>query len=359
VISPIEENAVGTDEALIPEEPSALRYVFFGADGLRAGWGLLLYIAILFACAQVTHYVQTAIRHHNSEAAAGSANAPVDTSKLMAPRATIVGEGLVFLVVMFATFILSRVERRSFGTYGLGGRRRVVQFAAGLFWGVVCLSLLVGSLRWMGFLQFDGRVLSVGAVLRYGTLWAIGALFIALVEENILRGYAQFTLARGLAGICGAIFPKTRHRHALGFWTAALVLSFVFGFGHGSNPGESPIGLLAAGLAGLVFCFSLFRTGSLWWAIGIHASWDWAQSFLYGVPDSGLMAEGHFFATHPVGKPIFSGGLTGPEGSIFAILMLAVIAGIIAVTLRQSYLPGEGLSYPDGVGVASDERTRG
>jgi hypothetical protein len=74
---------------------------------------------------------------------------------------------------------------------------------------------------------------------------------------------------------------------------------------------------VAAGLAGLVFCFALYRTGSLWWAIGIHAAWDWSQSFLYGVADSGLMAEGHLFATHPVGKPILSGGLTGPEGSVF------------------------------------------
>jgi hypothetical protein len=92
--------------------------------------------------------------------------------------------------------------------------------------------------------------------------------------------------------------------------------------------------LLGAGLVGLVFCFSLYRTGSLWWAIGIHAAWDWSQSFLYGVADSGLMAQGHLFATHPIGKPILSGGLTGPEGSIFAILMLAVITGIIFVTLR-------------------------
>jgi membrane protease YdiL (CAAX protease family) len=210
----------------------------------------------------------------------------------------------------------------------------------------------------MGYLQFDGRLLGAVDALRYGSLWAIGALCIALLEENMLRGYAQFTLARGLAGIYGAIFPTTRHRHALGFWTAALVLSFIFGFGHGSNPGESPIGLWSAGLAGLTFCFALFRTGSLWWAIGIHAAWDWAQSFLYGVPDSGLMAEGHFFATHPVGKPIFSGGLTGPEGSIFAIVMLAVIAAIIAVTLRQSRRPGEGLSCPDGMLVSNEKFSR-
>jgi len=40
------------------------------------------------------------------------------------------------------------------------------------------------------------------------------------------------------------------------------------------------IGLVAGGLVGLLFSYSLWRSGSLWWAIGAHASWDWAQSFL-------------------------------------------------------------------------------
>src|SRR5208283_2480032 len=98
-----------------------------------------------------------------------------------------------------------------------------------------------------------------------------------------------------------------------------------------------PIGELAAGLAGLVFCFSLWRTGSLWWAIGFHASWDWAQSFLYGVPDSGMMVPHHFLATHPVGKPILSGGATGPEGSIFIVAILALVALIIFLTLPRTH----------------------
>ena len=204
---------------------------------------------------------------------------------------------------------MSRIERRPFGVFGLGGTHRLPQFFAGLFWGVVCLSLLVGLLRLLGFLQFDALLLGGGAAVRYGVLWAIGFLLVALLEETLLRGYAQYTLARGFAGIYGAIFKKTRHRHALGFWTAALILSFVFGIGHTINPGESPIGLLGAGLVGLVFCFALYRTGSLWWAIGIHAAWDWSQSFLYGVADSGLMAEGHLLChasrrqTNPQRRP--------------------------------------------------------
>jgi len=75
----------------------------------------------------------------------------------------------------------------------------------------------------------------------------------------------------------------------LGFWTSAVIFSIRFGLGHGKNPGESPIGLFSSGLTAMVFCLSLWRTSSLWWAIGFHTSWNWGQSFLYGVADSGTM----------------------------------------------------------------------
>jgi hypothetical protein len=186
-----------------------------------------------------------------------------------------------------------------------------------------------------GLLVIDRRLLFGSDVLRYGAIWLVGFLVVGLLEEYLTRGYVQYTLTRGLTGIYKWAF-KTRHSAALGFWTAALIFSVLFGLGHGKNPGESPIGLLAAGLAGIVFCFSLWRTGSLWWAVGFHTSWDWAQSFLYGVADSGLMVQHRLLSTHPVGKPILSGGATGPEGSIFILPILALVSLIIVFTLPRA-----------------------
>jgi uncharacterized protein len=181
----------------------------------------------------------------------------------------------------------------------------------------------------MGLLAVDTRLLFGSAALRYAAIWLLGFLLVGLLEEYLTRGYVLFTLTRGIAGIYLWLF-ETRHSKALGFWTAALILSILFGLGHGSNSGESPIGLLSAGLASLVFCLSLWRTGSLWWAIGFHASWDWAQSFLYGVGDSGIMVQHHLLATHPVGKPLMSGGTTGPEGSILVLPILALVSLIMS-----------------------------
>jgi hypothetical protein len=255
----------------------------------------------------------------------------------LAPSLGFFVEFVPFLATLLVTWIMSRIEKRRNAVFGLGGRRKLPNFFAGLAWGVICLSLLVLTLWRTGLLVIDGRLLFGSEALRYGAIWLVIFLLVGLLEEYLTRGYVLFTLTRGLAGFYSWLF-KTRHSKAFGFWTAAVALSLLFGLGHGNNPGESPIGLLSAGLASLVFCFSLWRTGSLWWAIGFHASWDWAQSFLYGVADSGLMVQHHFLATHPLGRPLMSGGSTGPEGSVFVLPVLAVVSLIIILTLpRSSY----------------------
>ncbi len=49
------------------------------------------------------------------------------------------------------------------------------------------------------------------------------------------------------------------------------------------------------------------------------------------------MVQHHLLATHPVGRPILSGGTTGPEGSIFIVAILALVALIIRFTLPRSH----------------------
>jgi membrane protease YdiL (CAAX protease family) len=314
-----------------PTQPPALRNIFIGKDGLRAGWSLVIFIALmavmLFCANRIAHKI-----HPPAPKTANSAVAITATQGL-------IGEAVPFLLILLATWIMSKIERRPNSVYGLGGSRKLPHFLAGLAWGVTCLSLLVLTLWKTGLLVIDSRLIFGSNILRWGAIWLVGFLLVGLTEEYLTRGYMQYTLTRGLAGIYEWIF-KTRHSAALGFWTSALIFSILFGLGHSNNPGESPIGLLSAGLAGIVFCLSLWRTGSLWWAIGFHTSWDWAQSFLYGVADSGIMVQHHLLATHPVGKPILSGGATGPEGSIFIIAILALVSIIILFTLpraRQGY----------------------
>jgi hypothetical protein len=238
-------------------------------------------------------------------------------------------------VTFLVTWIMSKIERRPISVYGLGGQSKLPRFLAGAFWGVLFLSLLVLLLVKTGLLIIDRRLLFGGDVFRYALAWIPGFIAIALFEEYFFRGYLQYTLSRGFAGLYRSVFKTTGDSRASGFWTAAVLVSFGFGFVHGSNPGESPIGLICAGLASLVFCLSLWRTGSLWWAVGLHTAWDWAQSFLYGVADSGASFRYHLLSTHPVGSPLLSGGATGPEGSICVLPILFLLVLVIVFTLPR------------------------
>jgi membrane protease YdiL (CAAX protease family) len=88
------------------------------------------------------------------------------------------------------------------------------------------------------------------------------------------------------------------------------------------------MGLLMAGFFGLLAAFSLRRTGSIWFAIGMHTAWDWGQSFFYGVPNSGIVATGHLMNSSLNGPNWLTGGSVGPEGSIlvFPLLLLSAVA---------------------------------
>jgi uncharacterized protein len=314
------------DEAA-PATPSTLHRIFMGPDGLRAGWGLLIFIGLFAAIAYSLHFIVHKL--HLSVPDASTANSAIS------PLVAFFAEALNFSIVLLITWVMSKIERRPISVYGFEDKRRFAHFFAGLIWGIVCLSLLVLTLWKAGLLIFDGRALFAADIFRYGAAWLLVFLLVGLFEENLNRGYVQYRLTRGLTGLYQRIF-ETRHSAALGFWTSAIIFSILFGLGHTNNPGESPLGLLSAGLGGMVFCLSLWRTGSLWWAIGFHTSWDWAQSFVYGVPDSGLLAQHHLLATHAVGKPILSGGTTGPEGSIFIVGVLALVALIIFFTLPHT-----------------------
>jgi hypothetical protein len=211
----------------------------------------------------------------------------------------------------------------------------------GALLGLIFQSVLVVILWSTHHLVFAGVLLRPLSAVRYGLTWAVVFLGVSFFEELLFRGYAQFGLTRCLADLVRHFYPDIRHAEAIGFWSAAVITSFAFGLVHGFNPGESPIGMLCAGGAGLMFAFSLWRTGSLWWAIGLHAAWDWAQSFLFGVADSGSISTHRLLSTHPVGSAWASGGATGPEGSIFVLPVMAAIVLIAALTLprtRTSFL---------------------
>jgi len=179
-------------------------------------------------------------------------------------------------------------------------------FWLGLAWGIATLTVLMLLMRAAGVFSFGNLALHGARIFKFAAFWGAYFLLVGFFEEFTFRGYTQFTLARGM-----------------GFWPTALLLSFIFGAVHLNNPGEAWVGALCAGFIGLFLCFTLRRTGSLWFAVGMHASWDWGESYLYSVPDSGGMATGHLLNSGFHGARWLTGGSVGPEGSVLVFVVIA------------------------------------
>ncbi|HEY2038942.1 MAG TPA: CPBP family intramembrane glutamic endopeptidase [Edaphobacter sp.] len=308
-------------ETVTPPPPSEPSRIFFGPHGLRAGWSLLIAVALFFAFFFAISYVLHAthmVAPHSMEHTPG-------------PLPVFVSEFAAFLAVALVTWIMAKIERRPISVYGLGGDHKLSRLLIGTVFGLIAISLLVFILVQSNLLIVDRRLLFGSAILHYLVVWIPAFLAIGFFEEYLFRGYLQYTLARGLSGLARYL-PESMDPRAVGFWLAAFIVSFGFGAVHGSNPGESPAGLICAGVASLIFCFSLWRTGSLWWAVGMHAAWDYGQSVLFGVADSGTFFDHRLLQTHPVGTPLLSGGATGPEGSIFVLIPLLLLVTVIHFT---------------------------
>ena len=286
-----------------------------GSDGLRRGWSVFLYFVI--AAAITAALFGTVYRLGHFPAA-----------DLSALRTRLVPDIRVALILaeccglLAATVVMARFERRSWLDYGLRGRRAVVLFMQGAFWGALLMCALVGVLALAGAMTIAAPRNAAAAVIESGLLWA--ALFVpaALVEELMFRGYPFFRLARAGSPI-----------------RAAVVMSLAFAAAHLGNREETVIGLLQVVSVGLVFCLAVWRTGSLWWALGAHAAWNWTQTFVFGCANSGLVATGNWLTSTPSGPAWLSGGVTGPEGSILSLPALALLAWIAVRTLPLSSKP--------------------
>jgi len=278
-------------------QPSYVRTVFLGPDGLRAGWGLAFYVAMFYP-------LQFVVSRW-----AGSLQ--LGASGLW----SLMLEELGVLVAAFTpALVLARIEKRSWGVYGLPRQQTFGRlFWVGTAWGFAGITLLLGVMH--GLRLFDMGHLAIHGVriLKFAVFWAAFFLLVGFFEEFLLRGYSQFTLTR-----------------AIGFWPSAVVLSCMFGLIHLQNAGEQWPGLLAAALIGFFFCLTLRRTGTLWFAVGFHAAWDWGETFFYSVPDSGTLFPGHLLKSSFHGSRWLTGGMVGPEGSVLCFVVIAVVWVVFA-----------------------------
>jgi uncharacterized protein len=279
---------------------SPLRGVFLSPKGIYAGIRWLAYLAMAWVVFQVEGWLVMSLQSHLG---------------VLWWRMTI--EASMMLAVILPAFVMAQIEDRPFGDFGLPARRAFGRnFWVGALWGIASLSILMLLLRVTGVFKFGALQLHGARIWKFAAFYAVLFLFAACFEDFLMRGYSQWVLAQGMS-----------------FWPAAAFLSAAFGYIHGRNPGETPTGLVAAGFIGFFFCLTLRRTGNLWWAVGFHMAWDWGESYLYSVPDSGTLLPGHLISSSFHGPDWLTGGSVGPEGSY----LVFVVIGALWVVFSRAY----------------------
>ena len=271
---------------------SVLREVFVGPDGIYAVPRWLIYLAMAWLVFQVEGWLVASFESHLNTLWWG-----------------VVIETNLMLSAIIPGFAMARIEGRPFGEFGLPARGAFGRnFWVGTLWGIVSLTVLMLVLRATGAFTFGSLNLHGGRIVKFALYYAVFFLITGFFEEFLLRGYSQWVLARGM-----------------NFWPAAALLSISFGYIHGANPGEARIGLVAVVAIGFFFCLTLRRTGNLWWAVGFHMAWDWGESFLYSVPDSGTLLPRHLLNSSFQGPDWLTGGSVGPEGSYLVFVVIGAL----------------------------------
>jgi membrane protease YdiL (CAAX protease family) len=268
--------------------------LFWNETGLRAGWRVLIYAALFFAFMIVSTFLLSTLMH--------------PARGVLSSRFQFFGELASFLSAFFAAWIMSRIERRQMGVYGLPltdafGK----EFWLGCAFGLCEILALIGLIAAFGGYSFGSLAEHGTAIAKWALFWGAFFLTVGFLEEFLFRGYALFTVADGI-----------------GFWPAAILMSVSFGAVHLQNSGEGWIGVAGVVFVGLFWSFTLRRTGSLWFAIGMHAMFDFGETFLFSVPDSGMIFPGHLSNATLHGPSWLTGGTPGPEGSVIDFLILGV-----------------------------------
>jgi hypothetical protein len=330
--------------------------VFVGEDGLRSGWSILLFLVLMAVVSSIFGAFFFGLHLINLKQPPGA-------------RSMCFSELAQLLGIAAAAAAVALIERRKGNllAYNLIGPRRTKRFFTGLGWGFVALSVLVGALKAGGWITLAGSGLAAPQLLQYAALWGLTFLLVGCVEEGLTRCFLLSTLTRGinlwwalglqaamcsflifcvkgssawgvyamtLLGLAPCIWLHLKRAESAGFWQAAWVTSTFFGLLHTGNGGENWIGIFQAAAIGFVFCVSVRLTGSVWWAIGFHAAWDWTETFFYGTADSGLPAQGSFLVAKPLGNAFWSGGADGPEGSPLGMLPI-LLALVVLVTFYR------------------------
>lgn len=291
----------------------------------RAGWRFALYVLAVFAVGKSVSAVLKLWISNPAE------------SSFSSWHHSLLWVIAVVALVIAALMLLRWVDRRPTAMLGVGfGPGWLAETGLGLAGGAVLTGVPVAVMVLAGWvsLQLSPDVAaSLASLPRFLFIFAAAAT----VEELVFRGYPLQVLAEG-----------SRR------WIAGLLLCLVFTWGHVNNPDVTAVGIANIFLAAVVLTLLYFQTRRLWLPIGLHLSWNFAQSWFWGFDVSGIEIEDRLLVVAASGPDLVTGGGFGIEGSALTTVLFAALAAwlLAAKPIRpRPEVAAMWAAYPRGFGL--------
>lgn len=265
---------------------------------LRPIWRAILYIPLAVGASGLVGFAVNAIYPP-----------PPGPGLALQPDEISIAEGTTLLAALIATALFAWYERRSVGSYGLP-IARALKFPTweGFAVGIVQAGAVAVAMLALGAMQVHGLALSGAAIAAFALAWLGACLLVGIGEEMFLRGYFLQTLWK-----------------AVGFWPATAVVAVIFaGVHYLLKPGENLWDMIALVTFSVLCCYSVLRTGTLWFAVGLHVAYDYMQLFVIGTPNGGHVPIGRLLDATFNGPAWLTGGGLGTEASWVAYGMDAL-----------------------------------
>lgn len=217
---------------------------------------------------------------------------------------------IIYCLILEKPILKSFVHARKGGMSGNTVRNLCFGLGLGLAANGICAAI--------AYLHGDLTFSVAGFSPVYLGAGLIAVLIQSGAEELLIRGYFM--------GAIGSRYGTV--------W--ALVLNALLFAGlHLGNPGITVLAIVRLLCISMLYGLFVIRYKSLWMAIGMHTAWNYTQSLLLGLPNSGLVSERALLHLDSSRGGFFYDEVFGLEGSVTALLVVVVLLIAVAVPLRK------------------------
>ena len=250
-------------------------------------------------------------------------------------------EAIIFFVLFLLAFGLyaKYIEKRN--ALEISSKKSPVEFGGGFLISFILVAIIV----FIMFVTGSYKILAWNPDKRVVIDFFFKFVMGALIEELIFRLI---------------IFKLTEE--LLGTWIALGIQAVLFGFAHMANENATLFTSFAVIIVGGILYTSAFMyTHRIWLPMGIHAGWNYFQSAIFGMPNSGTPYKG-LIIPDVQGNEWLTGGSFGIEASYITIL-ICLAAGIYfivrAKNINQIVLPVWKRNKTDSAKLSNTAKIKG